>query len=337
MARKHGLQTNRLTAIEIVTADGELRRVDAASEPELFWALRGGGGNFGVVTAIEFELIPVREFYAGTLFFPYERAAEVLHAWREWIEDAARGDHVGRPHAAASRPRADPRDRARQVVRDRRGGLPRHRGRGRRAARAAARARARDGHVRDGAAGRRSPHLHMDPIDPVPYRSDPRAARRPRRAGDRRVRCRSPAPARARRSRSSSATWAARSSRGAAEHGALDTLPRRVHDVRRSAASSTRRRPGARGRARPRRRRPSPPTTSAATPTSPRSEHDRRGDVPARARSSGCGGSRPTTTRRDSSEPTTRSRTERRAARLAARARRDRVSAVPDMRPLRFR
>ena len=87
MARKHGLQTNRLTAIEIVTADGALRRVDASSEPELFWALRGGSGNFGVVTAIEFELIPVREFYAGTLFFPYERASEVLHAWHEWIED----------------------------------------------------------------------------------------------------------------------------------------------------------------------------------------------------------------------------------------------------------
>ena len=87
MARKHGLQTNHLTAVEIVTADGEHRRVDAGNEPELFWALRGGSGNFGVVTAIEFELIPVREFYAGTLFFPYERAPEVLHAWHEWIKD----------------------------------------------------------------------------------------------------------------------------------------------------------------------------------------------------------------------------------------------------------
>jgi FAD/FMN-containing dehydrogenase len=87
MARKHGLQTNHLTAIEIVTADGVQRRVDAETEPELFWALRGGSGNFGIVTAIEFELIPVREFYAGTLFFPYERASEVLHAWHEWIED----------------------------------------------------------------------------------------------------------------------------------------------------------------------------------------------------------------------------------------------------------
>ncbi|HEX2233786.1 MAG TPA: FAD-binding oxidoreductase [Thermoleophilaceae bacterium] len=83
-ARKHGLQANSVTAIELVTADGELRRVDADHEPELFWALRGGGGNFGVVTAIEFDLYPIEQVYAGTLFFPFERGGEVLHAWREW-------------------------------------------------------------------------------------------------------------------------------------------------------------------------------------------------------------------------------------------------------------
>ena len=55
-----------------------------SNEPELFWALRGGGGNFGVVTALEFRLFPIAEVYAGVLFFPWERAAEVLHAWREW-------------------------------------------------------------------------------------------------------------------------------------------------------------------------------------------------------------------------------------------------------------
>jgi FAD/FMN-containing dehydrogenase len=85
-ARKHGLQTNSVTAIEIVTADGELRRVDADHEAELFWALRGGGGNFGVVTAIEFDLYPVEELYAGTLFFPFERGPELFHAWREWAK-----------------------------------------------------------------------------------------------------------------------------------------------------------------------------------------------------------------------------------------------------------
>ncbi len=84
-ARKHGLAANSVRAIECVTADGELVRADADTEPELFWAMRGGGGNFGIVTALEFDLYPVAEVYAGVLFFPFERAAEVLHAWREWL------------------------------------------------------------------------------------------------------------------------------------------------------------------------------------------------------------------------------------------------------------
>lgn len=82
--RKHGLATNSVTAIELVTADGELRQVDAAQEPELFWALRGGGGSFGVVTALELDLYPIPEVYGGVLFFPWERSAEVLHAWHAW-------------------------------------------------------------------------------------------------------------------------------------------------------------------------------------------------------------------------------------------------------------
>lgn len=85
LARKYGLQTNSVTAIELVTADGELRRVDAHHEPDLFWALRGGNGNFGVATAIEFAVYPVEELYAGALFFPFERASEVLHTWRELL------------------------------------------------------------------------------------------------------------------------------------------------------------------------------------------------------------------------------------------------------------
>ena len=84
LARKHGLQANHVTAVEIVTADGELRRVDADNDPDLFWAVRGGGANFGLVTAIEFGLVPLSELYAGALFFPFERAAEVLNAYREW-------------------------------------------------------------------------------------------------------------------------------------------------------------------------------------------------------------------------------------------------------------
>ena len=82
--RKYGLQSNRLTAIELVDAEGAERRVDADNDPELFWALRGGGGDFGVVTAIEFDLIPVREVFAGAVFFPVERAAEIFHAWHQW-------------------------------------------------------------------------------------------------------------------------------------------------------------------------------------------------------------------------------------------------------------
>jgi FAD/FMN-containing dehydrogenase len=81
LARKYGLQTNSVTAMEIVTADASPLRVDAENDPELFWALRGGNGNFGVVTAIEFEVYPVEDLYAGVMFFPFERAGEVLHAW----------------------------------------------------------------------------------------------------------------------------------------------------------------------------------------------------------------------------------------------------------------
>jgi FAD/FMN-containing dehydrogenase len=85
LARKYGLQTNSVTAIELVTADGRASRVDAENEPELFWALRGGNGNFGLVTAIEFAVHPVADLYAGAMFFPFERAGEVLHAWTELL------------------------------------------------------------------------------------------------------------------------------------------------------------------------------------------------------------------------------------------------------------
>jgi FAD/FMN-containing dehydrogenase len=86
--RKHGLQCNRVTAVELVDAEGAERRVDADSDPELFWALRGGGGDFGIVTALEFELLPTPEVFAGALFFPVERAGDVLHAWHEWTATA---------------------------------------------------------------------------------------------------------------------------------------------------------------------------------------------------------------------------------------------------------
>ncbi|HEX2265401.1 MAG TPA: FAD-binding oxidoreductase [Solirubrobacterales bacterium] len=87
-ARKHGLAANSVTALEVVTADGEIRTASRESEPDLFWALRGGGGNFGVVTALEFELYPISEVYAGAMFFPYERSEEVLKAWLAWTAEA---------------------------------------------------------------------------------------------------------------------------------------------------------------------------------------------------------------------------------------------------------
>jgi FAD/FMN-containing dehydrogenase len=86
LARKHGIGANQVVAVELVTADGEFRRVDRENDPDLFWAVRGGGGAFGVVTAIEFNLFPITEVYAGHLFFPVERAAEVLRVWRDWTE-----------------------------------------------------------------------------------------------------------------------------------------------------------------------------------------------------------------------------------------------------------
>ncbi|MGY1761431.1 FAD-binding oxidoreductase [Geodermatophilus sp. SYSU D00779] len=81
LGRQHGLQCNAVQAFEVVTADGELLRTDPSCEPELFWALRGGGGSFGVVTAVEFTVQPVAELYAGALFFAAERASDVLSTW----------------------------------------------------------------------------------------------------------------------------------------------------------------------------------------------------------------------------------------------------------------
>lgn len=86
MIRKHGLASNSVLAVELVTADGRLVRVDKDHEPDLFWAVRGGGGNFGAVTAIELALYPVSEIYAGCFFWPIERATEVLNVWREWVD-----------------------------------------------------------------------------------------------------------------------------------------------------------------------------------------------------------------------------------------------------------
>ena len=88
LGRRHGLQANRVTAVELVTADGQLVRADDEHEPDLFWALRGGGGSFGVVTALEFELVPVRSVYAGALVWDWRDAGPVLLRFSEWAQTA---------------------------------------------------------------------------------------------------------------------------------------------------------------------------------------------------------------------------------------------------------
>lgn len=87
-ARKHGLAANSVVAVEVVDADGEVVRADSESRPDLFWALRGGGGNFGVVTTIEIELLPIAEAYAGMMIWDIERAPEVLRTYAQWSETA---------------------------------------------------------------------------------------------------------------------------------------------------------------------------------------------------------------------------------------------------------
>jgi hypothetical protein len=84
LGRKYGWACNNVSAIELVGADGEPRTVDAVSDPELFWALRGGGGGYAIVTALHVNLFPVAEAYAGALLFPPEFTEEGLRRYRDW-------------------------------------------------------------------------------------------------------------------------------------------------------------------------------------------------------------------------------------------------------------
>jgi FAD binding domain len=86
--RRHGLAANHVTAIEVVTPDGVQRRADADHNRDLFYALRGGQGGYGIVTAVELGLLPYAEVTAGALFFPAADAGRLLRAWRDWCVDA---------------------------------------------------------------------------------------------------------------------------------------------------------------------------------------------------------------------------------------------------------
>jgi hypothetical protein len=83
-ARKHGFAADHVRSVQLVTADGAVRHVDAEHEPDLFWAVRGGKGNFGIVTAMTVELLPIAEFWGGPVFFAGTHAREVLGAYRAW-------------------------------------------------------------------------------------------------------------------------------------------------------------------------------------------------------------------------------------------------------------
>ena len=104
LGRRHGFACNRLSAIELVTADGEQRTVDAENDADLFWALRGGGGGYAIVTALHVDLLPIAEIYAGALLFPAEVGAEAVRAYRDWA--ATVSDDVTSVSASSPRRRS---------------------------------------------------------------------------------------------------------------------------------------------------------------------------------------------------------------------------------------
>ena len=209
LARKHGLAANSVTAIEVVTPDGELVRATADDHAELFWALRGGGGNFGVVTAMEFRLFPYGEVYAGMILWPYERHAELLRAWHAWTRTAPEEVTTSfRIIHFPPLPELPPFLSGRSVVvvdGAYAGGAEE----GAAALAGAARARAGDGHLGAVVAGRAQPHPHGSRgADALPRRGARCSASSTRTRWPRSRRRSS----RARRSCSAScATWAARS------------------------------------------------------------------------------------------------------------------------------
>ena len=82
------MATNSVTAVELVLGDGTQLRASADENPDVFWAVRGGGGNFGIVTAMEFKLFDIATVYAGMLMWDQQHAAKVLPVWAKWTESA---------------------------------------------------------------------------------------------------------------------------------------------------------------------------------------------------------------------------------------------------------
>ena len=88
LSRGLGLSCDNLISADVVTADGRLLVASEKQNADLFWALRGGSGNFGVVTSFEFRLSPVKDIYGGPIFFELDRAGDVLRFYRDFIVDA---------------------------------------------------------------------------------------------------------------------------------------------------------------------------------------------------------------------------------------------------------
>jgi FAD/FMN-containing dehydrogenase len=88
LSRKYGLAIDNLVSADVVLADGRLVRASEDENPDLFWALRGGGGNFGVVTSFEFQLHPVETVVAGPLFWPIDELENAMRWYREWLPEA---------------------------------------------------------------------------------------------------------------------------------------------------------------------------------------------------------------------------------------------------------
>jgi FAD/FMN-containing dehydrogenase len=87
--RKHGLSIDQLVSVDLVTAEGEFVKASADENPDLFWGVRGGGGNFGIVTEFEFRCVPLgTQVLAGPIFWPMDQSGEVLRFYREWVADA---------------------------------------------------------------------------------------------------------------------------------------------------------------------------------------------------------------------------------------------------------
>jgi FAD/FMN-containing dehydrogenase len=87
--RKHGLSIDQLVSVDLVTADGEFIQASADRNADLFWGVRGGGGNFGIVTEFEFRCVPLGpQLMAGPVFWPMVKSPDVLRFYRDWIADA---------------------------------------------------------------------------------------------------------------------------------------------------------------------------------------------------------------------------------------------------------